>query len=239
MAEPSTPLPASTVILVRPDGAEGFEIFMNRRPEQMDTYAGVYVFPGGRVEVTDYSPEMVGLTRGLTIEQAWQKLGGELDPALCFGHWVAAVRELFEEAGIYFFMPHDGVGESDGSDFLSQRLADQRTSLQSGLIDLPSLLFNEQLRCDLAQLSYFYHRVTPEHYRVRFDTRFFLAALPAQQTPLHSSEEVTESLWISANEALERSLAGTFPIMPPTVAVLRNLSSYRSWSALSEAFRLR
>jgi 8-oxo-dGTP pyrophosphatase MutT (NUDIX family) len=213
---------------------------MNRRPEQMDTYAGIYVFPGGRVEKTDYSSKMVGLTRGLTLEEARQKLGGELNPELCFGHWVAAVRELFEEAGIYFFVPDHGGGESDGSDFdlLPQRLADLRARLQAGLIDLPSLLFNEQLSCDLAQLSYFYHRVTPEHYRVRFDTRFFLAALPAQQNPLHSSEEVTESLWISAEEALKRSQAGTFPIMPPTVAVLRNLSSYRSWSALSEEFRL-
>ena len=237
MTQPTLPRPASTVVLARPDACGGFEIFMNRRPEQMDTYAGIYVFPGGRVEQTDYSPKMVGLTRGLTLAEARQKLGGELDPELCFGHWVAAVRELFEEAGIYFFVPHEAVGE--GSDLLPQRLADLRASLQRGSIDLPSLLSTEQLNCDLAQLSYFYHRVTPEHYRVRFDTRFFLAALPAQQTPLHSSEEVTESLWISADEALQRSQAGTFPIMPPTVAVLRNLSSHRSWSALSEAFQIR
>jgi 8-oxo-dGTP pyrophosphatase MutT (NUDIX family) len=235
--QPATPLPASTVVLVRPDGADGFEIFMNRRPEQLDTYAGIYVFPGGRVEQTDYSARMVGLTRGLTLEEARQKLGGELEAELCFGHWVAAVRELFEEAGIYFFVPHAGLDEDN--DILSQRLADLRASLQNGSIDLPSLLSTEHLSCDLAPLTYFYHRVTPEHYRVRFDTRFFLAALPAQQTPLHSSEEVTESLWISADEALERSQAGTFPIMPPTVAVLRNLSNHRSWNALSEAFQIR
>jgi hypothetical protein len=63
--------------------------------------------------------------------------------------------------------------------------------------------------------------------------------LPARQTPLHSSEEVTESLWISADEALERSQAGRFPLMPPTVAVLRNLSTHRSWSALADAFNIR
>ena len=50
MPEPAIPLPASTVVLVRPDAERRFEIYLNRRPEQMDTYAGVYVFPGGRVE---------------------------------------------------------------------------------------------------------------------------------------------------------------------------------------------
>jgi 8-oxo-dGTP pyrophosphatase MutT (NUDIX family) len=238
MSQPATPLPASTVILVRPDAGTGFEIFMNRRPEQMDTYAGVYVFPGGRVEKTDYSPTMLGLTRGLTPDEARQKLGAALEPELCIGHWVAAVRELFEEAGIHFFVPQDGVVKNESADQLQQRLAERRVILQRGSIDLANLLSREQLNCDLTQLTYFYHRVTPEHYRVRFDTRFYLAALPAHQTPLHSSEEVTESLWVSAAEALERSQSGNFPMMPPTVAVLRSLSTHCSWSALRQSFGL-
>ena len=53
MALTATPQQASTVVLARPDARGGFEIFMNRRPEKMDTYAGVYVFPGGRVEADD------------------------------------------------------------------------------------------------------------------------------------------------------------------------------------------
>ena len=211
---------------------------MNRRPEQMDTYAGVYVFPGGRVEKIDYSPEMLGLIRGLTADDARQKLGGDLEPELCIGHWVAAVRELFEEAGIHFFVPQDGVVKAETADLLYQRLAEQRVALQKGAIDLPSLLSNERLSCDLARLTYFYHRVTPEHYRIRFDTRFYLAALPPYQTPLHSSEEVAESLWISAAAALERSQAENFSIMPPTVAVLRSLSNHSSWSALRQSFGL-
>ncbi|MGH7817093.1 MAG: NUDIX hydrolase, partial [Candidatus Binatia bacterium] len=82
------------------------------------------------------------------------------------------------------------------------------------------------------------HRVTPEHYPVRFDTHFYLAALPPRQTPLQSSEEVSESLWISAADALQRSQSGDFPMMPPTVAVLRTLAGHGSWNALREAFQL-
>ena len=238
MAQPATPLPASTVVLVRPDQADGFEILMNRRRDKIDVYAGIYVFPGGRVEKGDYSPAMLGLTQGLTASQAQQKLGGELDPELCLGHWVAAVRELFEEAGIYFFIPQNGAPSDRTRDGLPERLALQRAVLQRGAIDLASLLAAERLCCDLARLNYFFHRVTPEHYPVRFDTHFYLAALPPRQTPLQNSEEVSESLWISASEAIERSQSGNFPMMPPTVAVLRSLASHSSWNALSEAFQL-
>jgi 8-oxo-dGTP pyrophosphatase MutT (NUDIX family) len=103
MAQSATPHLASTVVLVRPDSNGRFEILMNRRPAKMDTYAGVYVFPGGRVDRSDWSAEMMSLTYGLTPSAAQEKLGVELDPKLCLGHWVAAVRELFEEWEFIFF----------------------------------------------------------------------------------------------------------------------------------------
>lgn len=238
MAQPATPQPASTVVLVRPDATGGFEIFMNRRPEKMDVYAGIYVFPGGRVEKTDCSQEMFSLTQGLTPAEAQAKLGTEMDPELCVGHWVAAVRELFEEAGIHFFLPQSGVVTDSAREQLPQQLAEKRSALQQGAMDFSSLLAAENLWCDLGRLTYFFHRITPEHYPVRFDTRFYLAALPPQQTPLHSSEEVSESLWIAAAAAVERSQSGNFPMMPPTVAVLRTLASHGSWNALTQAFHL-
>jgi 8-oxo-dGTP pyrophosphatase MutT (NUDIX family) len=238
MAPPVIPQPASTVVLVRPDGADGFEIFMNRRPDKMDVYAGIYVFPGGRVENSDRSPEMQRLTHGLSAADAQQQLGGGLGEELCLGHWVAAVRELFEEAGIYLFVSQGGPTNGSGSRELSLRLAEKRAALQDGSVEFSSLLTAENLCCDLSRLVYFFHRITPEHYPVRFDTRFYLAALPPQQTPLDSSEEVSESLWISAAMALERLQSGTFPMMPPTVAVLRTLAGHGSWNALTKAFRL-
>lgn len=239
MAQPATPLPASTVVLVRPGDDGKFEVYLNRRPDQMDTYAGVHVFPGGRVEKSDYSADMLGLTRGLTPMEAQRQLGSELEPEICLAYWIAAVRELFEEAGIHFFLPAAGAFTDTLPQELSVRLALKRSALQRGEIDLPNLLLSEGLFCDLAQLSYFFHRVTPEHYTVRFDTRFYLAALPENQIPLHASEEVAESLWVAPNAALERAEAGNYRMMPPTLAVLRSLSSHRSWAALRHAFHLR
>jgi 8-oxo-dGTP pyrophosphatase MutT (NUDIX family) len=237
MASPTVPLPASTVVLVRPDDRGGFEVFMNRRPENMQTYAGVYVFPGGCVEEADCSPDMLALTRGLAPAEAQAALKSELEPEICMGHWVAAVRELFEEAGIHFFVSAADSALLKPGD-LARRLLTKRSAVQTGQLTLSSLLNAEGLCCDLGNLSYFSHRITPEHYKIRFDTRFFLAALPAQQTPLHLSEEVAESLWISPQAALNRSLSGDFPMMPPTLAVLRSLAEQGSWQGLRAVFKV-
>lgn len=235
MAQASIPLPASTVVLVRKDRHGRFEIYLNRRPEEMNSYAGTYVFPGGRLEESDYSARMVELTRGLTPLEAQQSLGSDREPEVCLGHWVAAVREAFEESGVHFFVPMEDRRAQD----LSSRLAGRRAALQRGEIDLPGLLVAERLYCDLARLVYFFHRITPEHYAIRFDTRFYLAALPTGQCPLHASEEVAESLWISPAAALARAEAGGYRMMPPTLAVLRRLSAFRSWEELASAFALR
>lgn len=239
MAQPTTPLPASTVVLARPSDDGEFEIFMNRRPEEMDTYAGVYVFPGGRVERTDWSSPMLGLVRGMTPAAAQQKLGSTADPEACLGYWVAAVRELFEEAGVHFFLQQDSAHDLAGASDLGARLAQKRAELQQGKYDLPTLMAAERLYCDVGRLSYFFHRVTPEHYPVRFDTRFYLAALPEGQSPLHSSEEVSESVWVSPKAALERNQGGNLRMMPPTIAVLRTLAEHGSWNSLCGAFELR
>ena len=73
---------------------------------------------------------------------------------------------------------------------------------------------------------------------MRFDTRFYLAAMPANQSPLMCSEEVEESLWLSPSVALDQAQSGVFPMMPPTVIALRTLAEHDSWDALRAAFRL-
>ncbi|HVO95162.1 MAG TPA: hypothetical protein VMT22_20065 [Terriglobales bacterium] len=211
---------------------------MNRRPEKMDTYAGVYVFPGGRVEAGDWSENTLKLMKGISPSEAQNILKSELEPRRCLGHWVAAARELFEEAGIHMFESQSGFDSSSKVGDLFARVAEKRSALQLGELDFSSLLMSENLVCDLGRLSYFFHRVTPEHYPTRFDTRFYLAALPPYQSPLHVSEEVAESLWISPEAALERHQSGNFPMMPPTIAVLHILLDQCTWGQLCNTFRL-
>jgi 8-oxo-dGTP pyrophosphatase MutT (NUDIX family) len=239
MADPVIPQLASTVVLLRPDQDHGFEIYLNRRPENMETYAGVYVFPGGRVEQSDWSTAVISRTRGVSPVEAQEKLGAGGQPEVCLGHWVAAVRELFEEVGIHFFVSQGGPPTDFSRQPIGARIAAKRAALQRGQIDFADLLSSEQLFCDLTRITYFFHRITPDHYRARFDTRFYLATLPPDQSPTDALEEVAESLWISPGVALDRYNAGEFPMTPPTLMVLRTLNSHPTWSALRAGFNLR
>ena len=72
---------------------------------------------------------------------------------------------------------------------------------------------------------------------MRFDTRFYVAALPENQTPLSRSEEVTHSLWIKPAAALARMDRHDFPILPPTTVVLERLARIGSWQQLRDRYQ--
>lgn len=238
MSEVVNPIKASTIVLVRPGPNGGIEVLMTRRRPEMQFLGGFLVFPGGGVENEDCSEKMLSLCRGLTRSEAQEILGAGLGPEMSLGHWVAAVRELFEETGIHFFIDENGIAPDGTLGDLVERLSEKREALSNGTLDLPCLLESEQLFCDLGRFTYLFHRITPEKYPVRFDTRFYLAALPNNQTPLTSSEEVSESLWLAPQIALEESASGKFPMMPPTIITLRTLAEHGSWENLCAAFRL-
>lgn len=238
MPEPAPPKKASTIILVRPEISGGFELLLTLRPADMDVLAGFYVFPGGAVEEKDYSQQMLKRCRGLSPAEARQILGNELSPELSVGHSVAAVRELFEEVGILFSLTESGAPPVMRDEELQSRLAHRRKALVEGSIDFPSLLESEGLYCDLGRIAYFSHRVTPEERAFRFDTRFYLARLPSDQSPLSSSEEVKESLWMTPQQALDRSQRDGLALMPPTIIALRTLAGLGSWRSLCDRYRL-
>src|SRR5713226_6428335 len=103
---PDTPVsparPAATVILVRPSG-ETFEVLMVRRLASASAFADVFVFPGGVVRADDYVPDPGDA--GFAAEDALAAVTtrGSQPPAdaeLARALFRAAIRELFEEAGI-------------------------------------------------------------------------------------------------------------------------------------------
>jgi 8-oxo-dGTP pyrophosphatase MutT (NUDIX family) len=236
MGEVALPGKASTIVVARAAAADRFEVLMTRRPAHLKTLGGFFVFPGGSVQEDDCSEKIVARCRGLTPTEARNILGATMTPGEAMGHWVAAVRELFEETGIYIFSGKDlRPAASDG---LKERLSQKRQSLWQGSLGLAALLESEQLFCDVGRLSYLFHRITPDHYPVRFDTRFYVATLPEGQTPLAFSEEVAESVWLKPQEALEESEAGRLAMMPPTLIALRTLADLESWENLTSAYRL-
>jgi 8-oxo-dGTP pyrophosphatase MutT (NUDIX family) len=238
MNEIVSPIKASTIVVVRPDFNGGIEVLMTRRRPEMQFLGGFLVFPGGGVENEDCSEKMLSLCRGLTRSEAQKILGDDISQEMSLGHWVAAVRELFEETGIHFFIDDQGRAPNISHGDIAKRLSETRGALSKGDCLLPELLESEGLFCDLGRLNYLFHRITPEKYPVRFDTRFYLAVLPDNQIPLVSSEEVSESFWLTPQNALDEAASGKFPMMPPTLIALRTLAEHGSWQNLCAAFRL-
>jgi 8-oxo-dGTP pyrophosphatase MutT (NUDIX family) len=238
MNEVANPVKASTIVVVRPDPRGDIEVLMTRRRPELQILGGFLVFPGGGVENEDCTEKMSSLCRGLTRSDAQKILGDDIAPELSLGHWVAAIRELFEETGIHFFIDENGIAPDLRRRDLAERLSEKRRALSNGAFHLAQVLESEGLFCDLGRLTYLFHRITPEKYPVRFDTRFYLAALPENQAALASSEEVSESLWLTPKTAMEESASGKFPMMPPTVITLRALAEHGSWHNLRAAFHL-
>jgi 8-oxo-dGTP pyrophosphatase MutT (NUDIX family) len=229
---------ASTVVLVRPDENGSFEILLTRRPPEMRFLGGFYVFPGGTVHKGDYSARVLGRCRGLSGHDAQKILGNRHDPQVALGHWIAAIRELFEEVGVLLCESESGAPIDWRDETTKENFEIKRRAIVNEELAFGEFLESEGLLCDLSHMIYFFHRVTPEFYPMRFDTRFYLAAVPAHQIPLSRSEEVTHSLWIKPAEALSQVDRYDFPILPPTTTVLEDLGGIRSWKHLWTRYRL-
>ncbi len=234
----SRPKNAATVILVRPETNGGFEVFMTRRPAGMNFLGGMYVFPGGSVRKEDCSEALLRRCFGLSRGAAQKSLGTRLRPELSLGHWVAGIRELFEEVGILLCVTEawEPLNMNDAGQ--RERIAAKHRAVIEGSIDFHAFLDSERLFCDAGRLAYFSHWLTPEESPTRFDTRFFLAQVPSDQTPLSTSEEVTHSLWITPERCLELSREGKLPMIIPTFASLRTLAEFDSLQSLLTEYRL-
>jgi len=184
----AAPVPAATILIVR-DGAPGMEIFMVKRHHQIDFVAGALVFPGGKASKGDFDPGVAELTdgaEGWTVEM--RALGA------------AAIREAFEESGI-LFAREQGSGDFVGSARL-EKLAHYRQALEKNEIALLEMLRAEKLRLACDRLVHFAHWVTPKTMPKRFDTHFFLAAVPQGHAGSHDGHEAVDSVWIRPEDAI-------------------------------------
>lgn len=233
---PVVPEDAATVVLVREE-ADGLEVYMTRRHDRLKFLPGFHVFPGGKVDAADSSADMVGRCRDLTPTAAVSRLPETLDPRRAFGFFAAAVRELFEEAGV--LLAEDAAGsflDSPGPE-LAKRLADHRRELQARRRDFLSVLHEENLFGSLGKLLWFAHWITPATSPRRFNTYFLLAQKPAGQDPSPFTAEIASALWVRPNEALEKWRTGQWFMIPPTIASLDSLAPYRTWADLERDYQ--
>ncbi len=219
---PRPPRAAATLVVVR-DGPEGVEVLLSRRAERGDHNSGAWVFPGGVVDPGDRAAH--ALCEGLDDVAASRRLSlasGGLD------YYVAAIRECFEEAGLLFAAgPHGELVVLDDAAGLA--LGDWRGALHRNERTLGELCAHAQLRLAADRLVYLSHWLTPLGRAKRFDTRFFIAAVPRGQTAAFDGTELVEQLWLRPVDAIARR--SELKLMTPTQKTLEQLSTFETTEA--------
>jgi 8-oxo-dGTP pyrophosphatase MutT (NUDIX family) len=81
--------------------------------------------------------------------------------------------------------------------------------------------------------------ITPAQVTIRFDTWFFLAAMPPDQAPEVDGAEVVEARWYTPQQALDAGHSGEIVLVFPTIKHLEQLSSFESVQSLLEHARTR
>src|SRR3954449_12629469 len=227
-ATAAEPRHASTVVLLR-DRPDGMQAYLLRRTRTMAFAAGMYVFPGGSVDPRDET--LADDAWSGPPPAAWAALLSA-DEGLTKALVCAAVRETFEESGVLLAGagPDDVVADTTGDDWEADRaaLVDHTLSFAS-MLDRRGLV----LRADL--LRPWAHWITPEVEPKRFDTRFFVAALPTGQRTRDVGGEADRVAWMSPGDAVAAAQRGEIALMPPTLATLTELSSYDSVDAVLRA----
>lgn len=80
------------------------------------------------------------------------------------------------------------------------------------------------VRLTVDDLHPYAHWVTPEIEIRRYDTRFFLARMPANQVAKHDESETTALEWLSPREAIARFQNRDLLLPPPTWTTIRQLA---------------
>ncbi|MGH3724983.1 MAG: NUDIX hydrolase [Mycobacterium sp.] len=212
---PPQPKPAATVVLIR-DGAVGVEAFLMRRDNAMAFAGGMTVFPGGGVDSRDLRADLPWV--GPDVDWWAHQLG--VTPELASALVCAAARETFEECGVLFAGTSDAEIVGDAAAYRQARndLSDKTLSFGE-FLQREGLL----LRADL--LRPWANWITPEAEPRRYDTFFFVAALPAGQDADGDTTEAVASGWQTPEAAIAAFTERRSFLLPPTWSQLDAVSS--------------
>ncbi|MGH7577108.1 MAG: NUDIX hydrolase [Longimicrobiales bacterium] len=225
-------LPASTVVLMR-DAEPGPEVLLLRRSRDSGFVPGAYVFPGGRVDDSDADLSLRNRIDGLPADVVPGVASNENVPGSAY--WIAAAREVFEETGILLAhnpKPATRNPQPDVIDTWRDRLLEDHATLLDVLCALDA-------RLDLGEMVYCAHWITPVAERRRYDTRFFLARVTYGHVVRLDAREMTDALWLTPRDALDRFADGALPMVFPTVKTLESLASFTQVAQALDTFRER
>ena len=210
------PRPAATVIMLR-DTDAGMQVFLLKRHGMSDVLGGTHVFPGGKVDKRDAELDMdAHLDQAIdALRKSLNETG--LDALTAASLYVAALREAFEESGVLF---------AQGAN--PELAASAGTLLRAGS-SFDEVLRKLSLRLQTLSVVPWSRWITPKVPTIinkRFDTRFFVSAVPGGQVARHDNHEATESVWLTPRDALLRYWEREIELAPPQIMSLAHLSHY-------------
>ena len=213
------PEPAATLVLVR-ENQERLEVYLIKRSSQSGFMAGMYVFPGGTVDQSDYDTRLWKHRSSSAERQIGHLLAEDMPVSNAAAYASAAIRECLEEAGVF-------LAQTDSQH--TQKL--QRITWQAQSSERESGWFNHAVRTDewlldMGALQTWSHWITPPQMKRRYDTRFFLGTMPSGQSCRPDGHESTDGVWVTPAEALRKNLVGRLPLSPPTLVTLQQILSY-------------
>jgi 8-oxo-dGTP pyrophosphatase MutT (NUDIX family) len=202
MSDLPDPIPAATLILMRPAMAGAPQLLMMERTQHMAFAAGALVFPGGRIDPDDHALA--------------ERIGGGLGDAAAR---IAAIRETIEETGIAAALR---------GRLSPAMVAQLRLELEEGT-PFSALVENYGLELDLAALTPFARWCPSFREARRFDALFFLAEAPETgETSRPAEAEAVRLLWASAREILDEVASGRARAIFPTRRNLERLARFDS-----------
>lgn len=226
---------AATVVLLRDassgSASGGIEVWMQERVLSMPNFPGITVFPGGGVDTRDFpgrSWDDGTLWSGRSAVSLARQLG--LTKYKAHAVMFAAVRELFEETGIFMAVDHNDALLDNASVFHEQRLA-----LESHELSLTDVLMDNDLRVCSDLLVPFGRWVGKSERGTWFDTFSFLAANPHGQEPDGNTGEADDANWFPPELLIEGWRHGLVRFAPSTWMHLVELSRIDTVTAALDA----
>ncbi len=177
------PKDSATLILV--DNSESVpKVLLGRRHERHKFLPGKFVFPGGRVEITDRQMPTVAPLHARDAARLMQRVNRpSIAKAAAFA--LAAVRETYEETGLMLGRPGNGA--------ITAPAGVWQAFAKAGVLP------------DLSAIHFIARAVTPPRRPRRFDSRFFAADIStiAQRAEgfFGPEAELVELIWLPITEA--------------------------------------
>ncbi|GIX91448.1 nucleoside diphosphate-linked moiety X motif 19 [Caerostris extrusa] len=239
-----------------------YRLLMVKRSGLSSFMANAYVFPGGLVEVADYSPlwwsvfEKLGITRRELLDFC-SNIQGERPPMITtpitlkskgalpnedylppdIGLRIAALRETFEETGILLLTNPslETTQEATTHTLLTHNVDIQ--AWQKRIHDDPyaflDLCLESHMCPDIWSLYEWSDWLTPTAVgHRRYDTMFYLCCLPRQPDVLLDKGEVTIMRWCSPDEMMSEHFTNSIFLAPPQVYELSRLMLLQSYHEL-------